>query len=117
MYAGVPSGKGCLHAETLERRVPQPRARRSSRKPITDGIETHPNFWGVLITVEVLQGYATLTEIVRSDLERQRFRIAFTRPSRGSVRTGARRYAVDLSHSIDQNAQSRTARRAREGDP
>ena len=39
---------------------------------ITESFETHPHFWGVLILVEVLQGYATLTGIVRNEVDRQR---------------------------------------------
>lgn len=39
---------------------------------ITDSIETHPHFWGALILVEVAQGVATLTGIVRHPADRQR---------------------------------------------
>lgn len=39
---------------------------------ITDSIETHPHFWGALILVEVAQGVATLTGIVRHPVDRQR---------------------------------------------
>lgn len=39
---------------------------------ITDSIETHPHFWGALIQVEVAQGVATLTGIVRHPADRQR---------------------------------------------
>ena len=39
---------------------------------ITESIETHPHFWGALILVEVVQGCATLTGIVRQEVDRQR---------------------------------------------
>jgi osmotically-inducible protein OsmY len=39
---------------------------------IAESIGSHPAFWGALIVIEVEHGYATLTGIVRSELDRRR---------------------------------------------
>lgn len=39
---------------------------------IAESIGTHPLFWGALMVIEVKHGYATLTGIVRTELDRQR---------------------------------------------
>lgn len=39
---------------------------------IAHSIGSHPAFWGAMVLVEVAHGYATLTGIVRTELDRRR---------------------------------------------
>ncbi len=39
---------------------------------IAESIGSHPMFWGALILVEVEDGYASLTGIVRTEVDRRR---------------------------------------------
>lgn len=39
---------------------------------IAESIGNHPKFWGALILIEVEGGYATLTGIVRTEVDRRR---------------------------------------------
>lgn len=39
---------------------------------IAESIGNHPRFWGALIMIEVEHGYATLTGIVQTEMDRRR---------------------------------------------